>query len=101
MYRTFLLLLIVNVAFAQDPHLPPGNLGITNMQDGNAPAPGWYYMQYVQVYQSGKTKDGAGLTISGAPAISSMLAMQQVVFISNARLLDANAGFTVIVPLVK
>jgi hypothetical protein len=86
---------------AQDPHLPPTNLGITNMQDGNAPGTGWYYMQYVQAYQAKTTKDGNGNVIADAPTISSILAMQQVVFISKSNFLGGNLGFTVIVPLVK
>jgi len=88
-------------SFSQDPHLPPGNLGITNLQDGNAPAPGWFYLQYVQAYQPDKLKGPDGNTISGAPLINSLISMQQVVYISKKQIAGGNLGFTVIVPLVK
>jgi hypothetical protein len=87
----FILLLVILAGNqrvrAQVPPLPPGNLGLTNMQDGNAPGPGWYYMQYVQIYQ--------------AKTISSVSALQQLVFISKTNIWGGNLGGTVIVPFVK
>jgi hypothetical protein len=91
----------VKISKAQDPSLPATNLGITNMQDGNAPAKGWYYMQYIQAYQASHTKDGLGHDKPNAPAISSIVAMQQVVFINKDKFLNGNIGFTVILPLAK
>ncbi|MGI4871103.1 MAG: SphA family protein [Janthinobacterium lividum] len=88
-------------AQAQDPRLPPTNLGITNLQDGNAPAPGWYYMQYIQLYHASHAKDAHGESISDAAETSSLLAMQQVVFISRKRVAGGNLGFTLIVPLAS
>lgn len=96
-----LLLINISTATAQDPHLPPTNLGITNMQDGNAPGPGWYYMQFVQAYQANQTKDGNGKNISEAPDISSVLALQQLIFISKVKFLGGNLGYTALVPLIK
>ena len=100
----FILLLVVlcnQHARAQVPPLPPGNLGLTNMQDGNAPGPGWYYMQYVQTYQANTTRDGNGDKIKNPAGISSVSALQQLVFISKMKIWGGNAGFTVIAPLVK
>jgi hypothetical protein len=97
----FLALFAGLPAWAQDPHLPPTNLSITNMQDGNAPGPGWYYMQFVQAYQSNNFKNGTGQTVADAPQINSILAMQQLIFISKAKFLGGNLGYTTIVPLVK
>jgi hypothetical protein len=96
-----LLALIPFASFSQDPHLPPGNLGLTNLQDGNPPSPGWYYLQYVQIDQPDKVKNGHGVIIDGAPRVSSLITLQQVVFISKKRFLGGNLGFTTILPLVK
>ncbi|HEY0299334.1 MAG TPA: transporter [Arachidicoccus sp.] len=87
--------------YAQDPQLPPTNLGITNMQDGKAPGPGWYYMQFVQAYQANKNRDGNGKLITGIPQISSLLSMQQIIYISKIKFLGGNLGYTAIVSLVK
>jgi hypothetical protein len=94
------LLLSAMVSWAQDPILPPTNLGITNLQDGNAPGTGWYYMQYVQMYQTDEVKNALGNTVVDAPHVNSILAMQQLVHISNKNLFGGKVGFTVIVPIV-
>lgn len=101
MIRIVLLAMFPLASFSQDPHLPPGNLGLTNLQDGKPPSPGWYYLQYVQIDQPDKIRDGHGKTIDGALQVSSLIALQQVVFISKKHFLGGNAGFTTIVPLVK
>lgn len=95
-----LLILIPILSWGQDPILPPTNLGITNLQDGSAPAPGWYYMQYVQVYQTNEAKNEMGNAIADAPHVNSILAMQQIVHISNKNLFGGKVGFTIIVPIV-
>ena len=96
-----LLFLRIEKVRGQDPHLPPGNLGITNMQDGKPPSPGWYAMEYIQEYEASSTRDGSGKSIPGAGTLSSLLAMEQVVYISTTRTLGGNLGFTVIVPIIR
>ena len=107
MFYRFLLMVFlspfvrIEKARGQLPHLPPSNLGITNMQDGKPPSPGWYYMEYIQEYEASSTKDGSSELIRGAGTLSSLLAMEQLVYISKSRILGGNPGFTVIVPIIK
>jgi hypothetical protein len=96
----FLLIFIPFLSRGQDPILPPTNLGITNLQDGNAPATGWYYMQYVQLYQTRESKNDLGSERASAPNVNSILAMQQIVHISYKNLFGGKLGFTVIAPIV-
>jgi hypothetical protein len=98
---TMTFLLAPFLSWAQDPILPPTNLGITNLQDGNVPATGWYYMQYIQVYQTNTSKNALGRTITGAPKVNSILAMQQLVNISKIDFLSGKLGFTIIMPVVS
>ena len=91
----------VNSVFGQDPRLPSVNLGLTNMQAGNSRPPGWYYAQYVQVYQPGKVMNSAGNELQGAPLLSSLVTLQQVVYISNKKLASGNLVFTLLLPVSK
>ena len=88
-------------ASAQDPKLPPGNFGLSNMQDGHPPGVGWYFQQFVQVYQSEKTYDDNGNKLAASGKFSTMLAMSQLIFLSNIKVATGNLGWTVLVPLVK
>jgi len=88
-------------AFGQDPRLPSVNLGFTNMQAGNSRPPGWYYIQYIQVYQPGKVMDPFGKEILEAPLLSSLILIQQVALISNTQVASGNLGFTLLLPASK
>jgi hypothetical protein len=85
----------------QEPHLPPTNLGMSNMQDGKPPSPGWYNMEYIQEYEASTTRGGSGQSIPRAGTLSSILAMDLVTYISKTKALEGNPGFAVMVPIVK
>lgn len=98
-----ILLLLLNFykAAAQDPKLPPTNLGIINMQDGNPPPlTGWVLQQFVQSYQSGSTRNAYGESISG-PKMSSLLSMTQLIYVSKIKVLGGNLDFTALLPVIR
>jgi hypothetical protein len=94
-------LLRASAAFGQDPRLPSVNLGFTNMQAGNSRPPGWYYIQYIQVYQPGKVMDPFGKEIVKAPLVSSLILIQQIALISKTKVASGNLGFTLLLPVSK
>jgi hypothetical protein len=94
------LFLYCGQVIAQDPKLPPTNLGLSNMQDGNPPGTGWYFQQYVQNYQT-LTNRGPGGTNAGGAKINSLLTLSQLAFISNMKVAGGNFGFTILVPVVR
>lgn len=85
---------------AQDPKLPPNNLGLTNLQDGNPPGPGWYFQQFIQNYQVSANHGPLGENADG-PKINFLLSMSQIIWISNHKLAGGNFGFTLLVPVVR
>ncbi len=86
---------------AQIPVLPGANLGITNMQAGKTKPPGWYYIQAIQSYQANSIKDANGNSNANAPLTSSILLLQQVLFVSDQTILNGHPGGSVLFPIVK
>ncbi|MCW3090843.1 MAG: hypothetical protein JWP81_1912 [Ferruginibacter sp.] len=88
-------------AHAQDPKLPPANLGLSNMQDGRPPGTGLYFQQFIQLYSANQSYDGSGNKLSASGTVNSMLSLTQLIYISKTKLAGGNLGWTVLVPLVK
>ncbi|HEY1196531.1 SphA family protein [Flavobacterium sp.] len=86
---------------AQDPKLPAVNLGLVNMQDGNPPGPGIYFQQAIQSYSSQDQFDSNGNAVSGSGGINSLVALSQIIHLTQLKILNGNFGYTVIMPLVK
>lgn len=94
-----IFLMLGEYARAQDPKLPGGNFGFNNIGAGRWSAPGWYYVQYLQVYSNTSTRDGRGDRIPG-PKLTSIVTLQQLIFISKLKLLNGNVAFNALLPLV-
>lgn len=101
-YTAFLLLLCnINTAKAQDPNLPPTNLGLANVYDGIAGKPGFLYQGYAQYFQTKQVNDALGNNMHSSLKINSLLQMNQFIYLSPVKVLDGNLGFTVLVPIVQ
>jgi hypothetical protein len=85
---------------AQDPKLPATNLGLSNLLDGTPPGTGWFFQEYIQSYNTSKNRD-AFKHDAGGNKISSLLSMNQLIYVSKAKVAGGNFGFTVLVPVVK
>lgn len=96
----FLLLGGALRALAQDPGLPPTNLGISNMLDGAPRSRGVSWLETVQLYQARGSRNAAG-DYKGSTYVNTMLAQQQITFISEKQLLGGYMGFSGFVPIVK
>ncbi|HEU5360930.1 MAG TPA: transporter [Candidatus Deferrimicrobiaceae bacterium] len=79
---------------------PPLNLGLTDILDGGVPGVGTFFTEYVQVYQSDEFMDDNGDEIPGLPRVSSVLSMNQLVHVYKHKLLGANIGVDVLLPVV-
>lgn len=95
--KTRILLLVILISatsrlFAQEPALPPTNLGLANVFDGIAGKPGFVYQGYVQVFQTRDPKD---------VTINSVVTLHQLIYLSKVRVLGGNLGFTIIVPVAQ
>jgi hypothetical protein len=104
--KILVLIIIVSIGqfhyvYGQDPRLPSANLGFTNMQAGKSRPPGWYYIQYIQVYQPESVKGADGGLIADAALSSSIAGLQQLAFISNTKIWGGHIGGTVLVSLAK
>lgn len=96
-----LSLLITGEIYAQDPAVSSANLGLTNMQAGRTRPPGWYYIQYLQTYNSSSRRDRNSRPIMGLSQTSSMVAIQQIAYISKKTIADGHPGFTVLFAAIK
>ncbi len=99
-YIVVLLLIFGKQLKAQDPKLPATNLGLSNLQDGNAPGTGWFFQQYIQNYQANSNKGPQGQD-AGGEKVSSLLSMSQLILVTTSKLAGGNLGFTVLVPVVR
>lgn len=88
-------------AYAQDPVLPPTNLGIANMYDGIAGKPGFVYVNYMQAYETHQLNNAVGKDSGSDLKINSLLSMHQFIYLTPVKLLGGNLGFTVLIPVVK
>ncbi|SHL93998.1 transporter [Chitinophaga sp. CF418] len=103
-YRISLLAALLAVggrAFAQDPALPPTNLGLANVFDGIAGKPGFVYQGYVQVFQTRGIYDQHGKKAPVALKVNSLVTLHQLIYLSNVKALGGNLGFTAIFPLAQ
>jgi len=87
--------------FAQDPVLPPTNLGMVNVYDGIAGKPGFAYQPYVQVFQTRGIYDAKGNKINTDLKINSVVALQQFLYLSKVRVLNGNLAFMVLLPAAQ
>lgn len=104
-YSVFLitLLFLTNLISvqAQDPVLPATNLGLTNMLDGTAPPPGFYYQNYTQVFKANRFYGPNGKKTNGDLKVNYLLSLHQFIYLSRIAVLHGNLEFTVMLPLVK
>ena len=94
------LFLLNNLLMAQDPRLPPTNLGLSNMLDGSPPGTGWFFQEYVQNYQTLTNRGYSGVDVGGEK-INSLLSLSQLIYISKTKVAAGNLGFTILVPVVR
>ncbi|MBT2560259.1 transporter [Pedobacter sp. ISL-68] len=104
--RIFILIPMLSVfiiweIYAQDPAVSSANLGLTNMQAGRTRPPGWYYIQYLQTYNSNSRRDRSGRPIPGLSQTGSLAAIQQIAYISKKTIADGHLGFTVLFSAIK
>jgi hypothetical protein len=103
--RMAILMLLVtaagNIATAQDPGLPPTNLGLANVYDGIAGKPGFVYQGYSQYFQTRTLKSGSGIKVPAGLKVNSLLQMNQLIYLTPLHVLGGNLGFTVLVPIVE
>lgn len=102
--RVFLLfsgLILSGRSLAQDPALPPTNLGLANVFDGIAGKPGFIYQGYVQAFQTKGVYDQHGKKSPGDLKINSLVTLHQLIYLSPVKVLNGNLGFTVIVPVAQ
>jgi len=86
---------------AQDPGLPATNLGLTNMLDGTAPPPGFYYQNYTQIYKVKGFYDSESKRTAADLKVNYLLSLHQLIYLSKVRFLKGNLEFTAMLPLVK
>jgi len=86
---------------AQDPVLPPTNLGLANVFDGIAGKPGFLYQSYVQVFQTRDIYDQHGNKGPASLKINSVATLHQLIYLSRIRVFSGNLGFTVILPVAQ
>jgi len=98
---SFLFLAKQNGLFAQDPALPPTNLGLANVYDGMAGKPGFVFQGYAQYFQTHRLNNGSGNNTQSNLKVNSLLQMNQLIYLSPIKFLGANLGFTILVPIVQ
>lgn len=96
-----LLLVVPSRTFAQDPTLPPTNLGLANVNDGIAGKPGFLYQSYVQIFQTKGIYDQQGSKAPTSLKVNSVVTLHQLIYLSKVRVFNGNLGFTVILPFAQ
>jgi hypothetical protein len=86
---------------AQDPVLPPSNLGLANYADGITPGAGIYYANFSQIFQSSSFRDADGDKIPTNLKINSYTTIHQFVYLSKIKILHGELGFTAFLPVVR
>ena len=87
--------------YAQDPVLPPSNLGLVNIYDGVAGKPGFVYQGYGQLYETNRIYNTKGDNTGSSLKANSLLSLHQLIYLTPVKILGGNLGFTVLVPIVK
>jgi len=87
--------------FAQDPALPPTNLGMANMMDGVAGPPGLVFANYTQIYRTRRIMDGNGQALPTDLKINSIASINQLIYLTRIRFAGGNLAFTVIIPITQ
>lgn len=98
---TLLITLFSFSVFAQDPLLPPTNLGLANVYDGIAGKPGFVYVGYLQIFNAKGNYGSEGQRLPSDLKVNSLLSMNQLIYLSKIKLLGGNLGFTTLIPIVK
>ena len=98
---TALLTISFAKIYAQDPVLPPTNLGLANVYDGIAGKPGFIFQGYTQFFQTRRLNDGFGSNTNSDLKVNSLLQMNQLIYLTPIRMLNGNLGVTLLVPLVQ
>src|SRR5712675_79183 len=87
--------------YAQDPPLPPTNLGLANVYDGFACKPGFVYQNYTQLYETNRIYNANGDNTGSSLKVNSLLSLHQFIYLTPVKVLAGNLGFPVLVPIVK
>jgi hypothetical protein len=96
-----LIITVTATVCAQDPVLPPTNLGLASVYDGMAGKPGFVYQGFFQAFATRAYYDQDGKRTPTDIKINSVLLMNQVLYLSPVKVLGGNVGFTVLVPIVQ
>lgn len=81
LYSIIILLLVLsNRALAQDPTLPPTNLGMLNVFDGMGGKPGLVYQGYAQVFQTQKVIGARGQDLHSDLKVNSLVQISQFIY---------------------
>ncbi len=100
--QVVLAIAITVTAHAQDPVLPPTNLGLASVYDGlAAKAPVLVFQGFVQAFQTRAYYDAGGNKTPSDLKLNSVLVMNQFLYLSTVKVLGGNLGFTVLVPIVQ
>jgi hypothetical protein len=95
------LLLCAIQSIAQVPQIPAGNLGLTNMQDGNPPPFGGFtFIEYIQEYQTVSNRGPKGENLGGIK-VNSLLSNNQLVYLSPIKVGHGHLGITLVMPVVR
>ncbi len=79
--------------------LPPLNFGLTNVLD-QPPGPGLYLFEYIQAFEASDFTDGNGNKIFPGEKLDTLLAFNQLIWVSKYPLLGGFLGFDLIEPVV-
>lgn len=94
-------LIATTIIHAQDPVLPPANLGGANVFDGFAGKPGFVYQGFVQAFNTRAVyNQNGGKTVSDLK-INSLVQINQLIYLSPVKIFHGNLAFTVLVPVVQ
>lgn len=88
-------------AAAQDPVLPPTNLGLANVFDGIAGKPGFLYQGYAQLFTTRGLYNQYGHKTASDVKINSLATLHQFIYLSKIKALGGNLGFTAIIPIAQ
>jgi hypothetical protein len=94
------LLLTTTAAQATENGVTSGAIGAEDFFGGALPPPGFYYLNYLTYYSAGTLRDNNGDKVPGKFSIDALADINRFVYITKYKILGADYGFQVIVPLV-